>query len=57
MAGLILYIIGKIIEVLLILGVIGWIVAFARAAFGISRGESFLFFLPFCFISSRHRKR
>ncbi|MCM1224156.1 MAG: hypothetical protein NC548_57860 [Lachnospiraceae bacterium] len=50
-------ILGKIFGVLLLLGVVGWIVAFLRAAFGIARGESFGFFLPFGFISTKRKKR
>ena len=48
---------GKIIGAIMFLGIIGWLVAFLRAVLGIARGESFGFFLPFGFISSKRKKR
>lgn len=50
-------IIGKIIGALLLLGVIGWGLSFLHAIYRLARGESFSFFLPFGFMSSRRKNR
>lgn len=50
-------ILGKIIGMVLLLGIIGWLLWFLRAIAGLVKGESFFFFLPFGFLSSRRRKR
>lgn len=50
-------ILGKIIGALMLLGIIGLFLALFRIIAGFARGESFLFFLPFGFFSSRSKKR
>ena len=49
-------ILGKIIGALLLLGLIGWLLEFLRAIVGLAKGDSFLFFLPFGFLSSKRNK-
>lgn len=46
-------ILGKIIGVFLLLGIIAWLLGFIRAIAGLAKGESFSFFLPFGFLSSK----
>lgn len=53
----IIVILGKIIGALLLLGLVAWLFAFFRAIAGLARGESFSFFLPFGFLSSRRKNR
>lgn len=50
-------ILGKIIGIFLLLGLVGWLLGFIRAIAGLAKGESFSFFLPFGFISSKRNKR
>lgn len=50
-------ILGKIIGVFMLLGIIAWLLGFIRAIVGLAKGESFSFFLPFGFLSSKCNKR
>ena len=54
---LIIGILGKLLGALILLGLIGWVVTLFRVIAGIAKGESFLFFLPFGFLSSKRNKR
>ncbi len=54
---LIIGILGKIIGAFLLLGLIGWVLGFFRAIAGLAKGERFMFFLPFGFLSSKRNKR
>ena len=54
---IIISILGKIIGASMLLGLIGLLLWIIRAIIGIAKGESFSFFLPFGFISSKRNKR
>lgn len=53
----IINIFGKIIGAFMLIGVVGWLLGFIRAIVGLAKGESFSFFLPFGFLSSKRNKR
>ncbi len=52
----IISILGKIFGAFLLLGLIGWMLDFLRAIAGLAKGERFMFFIPFRFLSSKRNK-